>query len=116
MGILYGGTEAYTNMATVFTGITGMSFLIFNLLCAPCFAAMGAIKREMNNTKWFWFAIGYECLFAYVIAFLVNQFGSLFTGTINGAGDIIELIFAFAILAGLIYMVFRKNKYKNIAV
>ncbi|MCI5606921.1 MAG: ferrous iron transporter B [Spirochaetia bacterium] len=116
MGILYGGTEAYTNMATVFTGITGMSFLIFNLLCAPCFAAMGAIKREMNNTKWFWFAIGYECLFAYVIAFLVNQFGSLFTGTINGTGDIIELIFAFAILAGLIYMVFRKNKYKNIAV
>lgn len=112
MGILYGGTEAYANMAAVFTGITGMSFLIFNLLCAPCFAAMGAIKREMNNTKWFWFAIGYECGFAYVIAFIVNQLGSLFTGAVSGAGGVVEVVLGFVVLAGLTYMVFRKDKYK----
>lgn len=109
MGVLYGGTEAYANMAAVFTGVTGMSFLIFNLLCAPCFAAMGAIKREMNSRKWFWFAIGYECGFAYVIAFIVNQLGSLFTGAVSGAGGVIEVILGFAVLAGLIYMIFRKN-------
>ncbi|MCQ2577466.1 MAG: ferrous iron transporter B [Treponema sp.] len=112
MGILYGGTEAYTNMAAVFTSITGMSFLIFNLLCAPCFAAMGAIKREMNNTKWFWFAIGYECGFAYVISFIVNQLGNFFTGSVNTAGGIIEVVLGFVALACLIYMVFRKDKYK----
>ena len=113
MGVLYGGTEAYANMAAVFTGITGMSFLIFNLLCAPCFAAMGAIKREMNNTKWFWFAIGYECGFAYIIAFIVNQLGGLFTGSVSGALAMAEVILAFIALAGLVYMVFRKDKYKN---
>lgn len=113
MGILYGGTEAYANMAAVFTGVTGMSFLIFNLLCAPCFAAMGAIKREMNNTKWFWFAIGYECGFAYVISFIVNQFGALFTGAVSGIGGIIEVVLGFVVLAGLIYMVFRKDKYRE---
>ena len=113
MGVLYGGTEAYANMAAVFTGITGMSFLIFNLLCAPCFAAMGAIKREMNNTKWFWFAIGYECGFAYIIAFIVNQLGDLFTGSVSGALAMAEVILAFIALAGLVYMVFRKDKYKN---
>lgn len=113
MGVLYGGTEAYTNMAAVFTGVTGMSFLIFNLLCAPCFAAMGAIKREMNNTKWFWFAICYECAFAYAIAFLVNQFGSLFTGNVAGVLQIIEIVIAFAVLFGLIYMIVRKDKYKK---
>lgn len=113
MGVLYGGTEAYTNMAAVFTGVTGMSFLIFNLLCAPCFAAMGAIKREMNNTKWFWFAICYECAFAYTIAFLVNQFGSLFTGNVAGVLQIIEIVIAFAVLFGLIYMIVRKDKYKK---
>ncbi len=113
MGVLYGGTEAYTNMAAVFTGVTGMSFLIFNLLCAPCFAAMGAIKREMNNTKWFWFAICYECAFAYMIAFLVNQFGSLFTGNVAGVLQIIEIVIAFAVLFGLIYMIVRKDKYKK---
>ncbi len=109
MGILYGGTEAYANMAAVFTGVTGMSFLIFNLLCAPCFAAMGAIKREMNNKKWFWFAIGYECGFAYVISFIVNQLGTLFTGAVSGVGDVIEVVLGFVALAGLIYMVVRKN-------
>ena len=113
MGILYGGTQAYENMAAVFTGITGMSFLIFNLLCAPCFAAMGAIKREMNSAKWFWFAIGYECGFAYIVAFLVNQFGMLFTGTVNGALAVVEVCFAFAVLASLIYMICRKDKYKS---
>ena len=109
MGILYGGTEAYANMSAVFTGVTGMSFLIFNLLCAPCFAAMGAIKREMNNNKWFWFAIGYECGFAYVISFIVNQLGALFTGAVSGVGSVIEVVLGFVVLAGLIYMVVRKN-------
>lgn len=113
MGIFYGGTEAYTRMAQVFTGITGMSFLIFNLLCAPCFAAIGAIKREMNNTKWFWFAICYECVFAYIIAFLVNQFGILFTGAVTGILQIIEIVLGFVVLFGLVYMVVRKDKYKK---
>ena len=113
MGILYGGTEAYVNMAAVFTGVTGMSFLIFNLLCAPCFAAMGAIKREMNNTKWFWFAILYECGFAYVISFIVNQIGSLCTGAVSGVIGIIEVVLGFIVLAGLVYMVCRKDKYKK---
>ena len=102
-------------MGAAFTGVSGMSFLIFNLLCAPCFAAMGAIKREMNNTKWFWFAIGYECGFAYVIALIVNQLGNLFTGTLMTAGagavcNIISLVFAVALLAGLVYMLFRPYK------
>lgn len=112
IGILYGGTEAYANMSAVFTGVTGMSFLIFNLLCAPCFAAMGAIKREMNNSKWFWFAIGYECGFAYVIAFIVNQLGGLFTGAVRGAVGIIEVIVAVVVLAALVYMIVRKVKPK----
>ena len=109
MGILYGGSQAYTNMAQVFTHVTGMSFLIFNLLCAPCFAAMGAIKREMNSKKWIWFAIGYECGFAYIISFIVNQMGKLFTGQANGISDIFEIIIGFVITAALIYMIFRKN-------
>ena len=100
-------------MAAVFTGGTGMSFLIFNLLCAPCFAAMGAIKREMNNTKWFWFAILYECGFAYVISFIVNQIGSLCTGAVSGVIGIIEVVLGFIVLAGLVYMVCRKDKYKK---
>ena len=91
MGILYGSGDAtvWQTLASSFTAVTGMSFLVFNLLCAPCFAAMGAIKREMNNAKWFWFAIGYECGFAYVIALMINYFGKLFTGALAGAGDII---------------------------
>ena len=112
MGILYGGTEAYVNMAAIFTKVTGLSFLIFNLLCAPCFAAMGAIKREMNSKKWFWFAIGYECGFAYIISFIVNQIGGFFTGQISGFTGIIGVVLGFATLAVLIYMIFRKNKYK----
>ena len=108
MGILYGGGDGsvYSAIGAAFTGITGMSFLIFNLLCAPCFAAMGAIKREMNSRKWFWFAIGYECGFAYVIALIVNQLGNFFTGTVN----VIGLIFAIALIALIIYMLVRPYK------
>lgn len=72
-------------------------------------AAMGAIKREMNNRKWFWFAIGYECGFAYVISFIVNQIESLCTGSVSGLGCVIEVVLGFVVLAGLIYMVFRKD-------
>lgn len=107
MGILYGASgNVYTTLAQTFTGITGYSFLVFNLLCAPCFAAIGAIKREMNNAKWTWFAIGYQCGFAYVIALMINQFGGLFTGHVN----VIGLIFAIAALAGIIYMLFKPYK------
>jgi len=107
MGIIYGGGDAtvWQTLAASFTTVTGYSFLVFNLLCAPCFAAIGAIKREMNNTKWTWFAIGYQCGFAYVIAFMITQFGNLFTGSVN----IIGLIFAIAALAVMIYMLFIKK-------
>ena len=88
------------------TALAGMSFLIFNLLCAPCFAAIGAIKREMNSAKWTWFAIGYQCVFAYAISLIVYQFGLLFTGAVN----VIGLIFALLVLAGLCYLVFRPAK------
>ena len=108
LGILYGGGDAtvYQNIAHAFTGITGYSFLVFNLLCAPCFAAIGAIKREMNSAKWTWFAIGYQCGFAYVIALMINQFGRLFTGNVSVVG----LIFAIAALAFIIYMLVRPYK------
>jgi len=89
--------------------LSGMSFLIFNLLCAPCFAAMGAIKREMNNGKWTWFAIGYMCVFAYVASFIVYQLGSWFFGGGNVIGTIIALI----ALVGVIYLLCRKNKYSD---
>ena len=92
--------------AAAFTGITGYSFLVFNLLCAPCFAAIGAIKREMNNAKWTWFAIGYQCGFAYLIALMINQFGNAFTGSLN----VIGLIAAIVVLAGMIYMLFKPYK------
>ena len=87
--------------------LAGYSFLLFNLLCAPCFAAMGAIKREMNNIKWFWFAIGYQCLFAYVISFMVYQIGSIFIGNVN----IIGVIIAFVFLVLFCYLLFRP--YRN---
>ena len=108
LGILYGGGDGtvYQNLANAFNGITGYSFLVFNLLCAPCFAAIGAIKREMNNAKWTWFAIGYQCGFAYLIALMINQFGNLFTGNTN----VIGLIFALAALAGMLYMLFKPYK------
>ena len=109
LGILYAGAEGttvYQNIANAFTGITGYSFLVFNLLCAPCFAAIGAIKREMNSQKWTWFAIAYQCGFAYCIALMVNQFGKIFVGSPN----VIGLIFSVAILAGMIYMLVRPYK------
>ena len=107
LGILYGGSgDVYGELATVFNGVTGYSFLVFNLLCAPCFAAIGAIKREMNNSKWTWFAIGYQCGFAYIIALMINQFGKLFMGR----PSVIGLLFALAALVGIIYMLFRPYK------
>ena len=108
LGILYGGGDGtvYQNLANAFNGITGYSFLVFNLLCAPCFAAIGAIKREMNNAKWTWFAIGYQCGFAYIIALMINQFGNLFLGH----ASVIGLIFALAALAGMLYMLFKPFK------
>ena len=108
LGILYGGGDGtvYQNLAAAFNGITGYSFLVFNLLCAPCFAAIGAMKREMNNAKWTWFAIGYQCGFAYAIALMVNQFGSAFTGNLN----IVGLIAAVAVLAFMLYMLFKPYK------
>ena len=110
LGILYGGSgSVYGNLAQAFTQISGYSFLVFNLLCAPCFAAIGAIKREMNNAKWTWFAIGYQCVFAYVVALMVNQFGLLFTGSINVIGTIAAL----AVLVFIIYMLFKPYKESN---
>ena len=108
LGILYGGGDGtvYQNIGAAFTGISGFSFLVFNLLCAPCFAAIGAIKREMNSAKWTWFAIGYQCGFAYVIALMINQFGNLFTGNANILGVIVSVI----LLAGIIYMLCKPYK------
>ena len=110
MGVLYGGGDGtvWQNLGAVFTSVTGFSFLVFNLLCAPCFAAIGAIKREMNNAKWTAFAITYQCGFAYAIALMITQFGGLFTGDPN----IIGVIAAAAILAFMCYMLFIK-KYKE---
>ena len=108
LGVLYGGGagSVYDAMAAAFTAITAYSFLVFNLLCAPCFAAIGAIKREMNSAKWTWFAIGYQCGFAYVIALMINQFGNLFTGSANILGVIVSVI----LLAGIIYMLCKPYK------
>ncbi len=110
MGILYGGGEltAWQALHQAFTGVTGFSFLVFNLLCAPCFAAIGAIKREMNSAKWTWFAIGYQCGFAYAVSLCINQIGGLFTGKFN----VIGFICALAIVAGMVYMLFFR-KYKE---
>ena len=107
LGILYGGDgSVYSNLASAFIPITAYSFLVFNLLCAPCFAAIGAIKREMNNAGWTWFAIGYQCGFAYVIALMINQFGNLFTGN----ADLLGVVAAAAFLAGMVYMLFKPYK------
>lgn len=116
-GVLFGGFDEvaengwqiWANMRASFTPLAAYSFLIFNLLCAPCFAAIGAIKREMNNAKWTWFAIGYQCVFAYAIALVVYQLGMLFTGNGNVVGSIV----AFAIVAFLLFMLFRPYKESN---
>ena len=118
MGILYGAEgPVWTTLAKTFTGITGYSFLVFNLLCAPCFAAIGAIKREMNSAKWTWFAIGYQCGFAYAIALMINQFGNLITGNLVVSGEvgttvvnIVGLVAAFALLGLIVYMLVRPYK------
>ncbi|MFR5855851.1 MAG: ferrous iron transporter B [Lachnospiraceae bacterium] len=110
LGILYGGgdTSVYANLAQAFTGLAGYSFLVFNLLCAPCFAAIGAIKREMNNAKWTWAAIGYQCGFAYVIALMVYNIGLLFQGVFS-----FWTVVAIALLACMIYLLVRKNPYDD---
>ena len=107
MGILYsaGAGTVYENIAAVFTGLSGFSFLVFNLLCAPCFAAIGAIKREMNSAKWTWFAIAYQCLFAYAIALMIYQIGGIFVGNVNVIGLIVSIL----ILALMVYMLFFKK-------
>lgn len=112
-GQLYGfaevaeeGNEFWGQLSASFTPLAAYSFMVFNLLCAPCFAAMGAIKREMNNTKWFWIAIGYQCGFAYVCSLIVYQLGSLFNGGSFGFGTIV----GFILLIGLIYLLVRPSK------
>lgn len=107
MGILYGASgNAYASIAAAFTGVSAFAFLVFNLLCAPCFAAIGAIRREMNSARWTWFAVGYQCGFAYAVALMINQFGRVFTGQIQVVG----LIAALAVLAGFLYLLFRPNR------
>ena len=113
-GVLFGGFgevaengwQVWANMREAFTPLAAYSFLVFNLLCAPCFAAMGAIKREMNNGKWTAFAIGYQCVFAYVISLIIYQIGLIFTGSVN----VIGLMTALALTAFMIYMLFRPYK------
>ncbi len=108
LGILYGASgNAYASIAGAFTSVTGLSFLAFNLLCAPCFAAMGAIKREMNSSKWTWAAIGWECGFAYLVAFVITQVGNMFTGK----GNVVLFILALCVVALYIYeLCFKKAK------
>ena len=107
LGILYGASgSVYSNVAAAFSMLSGYSFLAFNLLCAPCFAAIGAIRREMNSAKWTWFAIGYQCLFAYAVSLMIYQIGSVITGGVNVAG----LIAALAVLALILYMLFKPYK------
>ena len=101
------GEEIWGNLAANMTGIAAYSYLVFNLLCAPCFAAMGAIKREMNNAKWFWFAIGYQCGLAYLVSLCIFQIGGLFTGAATFG---FWTIVAVAIIIGFIYMLFRPYK------
>lgn len=111
LGILYSGDAGwYANVQAAFTPLVAYSFLAFNLLCAPCFAAMGAIKREMNNRKWFWAAIGYQCGLAWVVALWIYQIGGMITGEVAfGPFAVIAILLAIA----FIYLLFRKNKYKG---
>lgn len=100
------GAEVWGSLAGSLSALAAYSFLVFNLLCAPCFAAMGAIKREMNNAKWFWFAIGYQCLLAYVVGLVIYQIGMLITGGVFGAWTVVALL----LILGFIYLLFRPNK------
>ncbi len=115
-GMLYGfgevaedGAEIWGNLAAAMTPIAAYGFLVFNLLCAPCFAAMGAIKREMNNAKWFWFAIGYQCGLAYVVSLCIYQIGTLITTGAFGIGTVV----AFVLIIGFLYLLFRPYKESN---
>ncbi len=110
MGILYGGTRTYANLALSFTGLAAYSFLVFNLLCAPCFAAIGAIRREMNNAGWTWFAIGWQCGFAYAVSLMIYQIGGLFTGHVS----VIGLIAAVLVLCAMVYMLFFKKYHESV--
>jgi len=117
-GILYGfgevaenGVEVWGTLAASFTGLAAYSFMIFNLLCAPCFAAIGAIRREMHNGKWTFFAIAYQCVFAYVVSMIVYRLGNLFIGNIHGVGDIIYTIVAILLTLFMLFMLFRPNPY-----
>ncbi len=105
------GQEVWGSLQAAMPGIAAFGFLVFNLLCAPCFAAMGAIKREMNNPKWFWFAIGYQCILAYLVSLCIFQIGNL---VINGVFGVWTVV-AFIIVIGFLYMLFRPDKYKNAA-
>ena len=112
-GMLYGfaevaedGTEIWGQLASSMTQLAAYSYLVFNLLCAPCFAAMGAIKREMNNTKWFWFAIGYQCIFAYVVSLCIYQIGMLVTGGGFGSFTVVAIL----LIIGMIYLLCRPYK------
>ena len=104
------GDEIWSLIAANFTALAAYSFMVFNLLCAPCFAAMGAIKREMNNPRWTAFAIGYMCVFAYIVSLIVYQLGGLVTGEVSFN---LFTIVAAALLAGLLYLLFRKNPYET---
>ena len=115
-GVLYGfgevaedGAEIWGSLATSYTAIAAYSFLVFNLLCAPCFAAIGAIKREMNSAKWTWFAIGYQTIFAYTVALAIYQIGNLLTGGGFGVWTVVALL----IVAAFIYLLFRPGKESN---
>ena len=103
------GAEIWGNLANSMTQVAAYSFLVFNLLCAPCFAAMGAIKREMNSAKWFWFAIGYQCGLAYLVSLCIYQIGTLITTGTFGVGVIVAAL----IIVGFIYMLFRPYKESN---
>lgn len=111
MGILYGGADTWANMAAAFTYASGLSFLIFNLLCAPCFAAIGAIKREMNSRKWTWAAIGWQCGFAYAVSLVVYQFGSMFTG----AGNVPGFIAAILVLGAFVWFLVRRPSKQKVS-
>ena len=111
LGILYGGGDGtvYQTMAASFTLVSGYAFMAFNLLCAPCFAAMGAIKREMNNAKWFWIAIGYQCGFAYLVALVINQIGNLVANHTFGIFTVVAIL----VIIGFFYLLFRPYKESN---
>lgn len=116
-GVLFGGMDEvaengwqiWANMREAFTAVSAYSFLVFNLLCAPCFAAIGAIRREMNSAKWTWFAIGYQCVFAYAVSLCIYQIGSLFTTGAFGIGTVAAIL----IIALMIYLLVRPYRESN---